>query len=93
MNTTYHSKEHQILATIRQVLSAVARDTAPTPGRQHALTPQTIADLKQCFLLITAREKEIIEAADGDAMDARPHYADATKTSQIVQLTRTDNKD
>ncbi|MBL4712548.1 MAG: segregation and condensation protein A [Gammaproteobacteria bacterium] len=93
MNTKYHSKEHQILSTVRQVLSAVARETAPRPGHLAPLSAQTIDDLKHCFMLITAREKEIIEAADGDAMDARPRYADEPKTSQVVEFTSPKNKD
>ena len=87
MSTEFHSKEHQILTTIRKTLSAVARDTTPSPGRPHALHPQTIENLKQCFLLITAREKEIIEEAGGK-MDERPRYADEPKTSHVVQFTK-----
>ncbi|MCK5395164.1 MAG: segregation and condensation protein A [Gammaproteobacteria bacterium] len=91
MSTEFHSKEHQILTTIRKVLSAVARDTTPPPGRPHPLRPQTIDDLKQCFLLITAREKEIIEAAGGE-MNKRPRYADEPKTSQVVPFTKPKDK-
>ena len=91
MSTEFHSKEHQILTTIRKVLSAVARDTTPPPGRPHPLRPQTIDDLKQCFLLITAREKEIIEAAGGE-MNKRPRYADEPKTSQVVPFTKPEDK-
>lgn len=93
MSTDFHSKEHQILATIRQVLSSVVRDTTPKPGRPHALRPDTVDDLKTCFMLITAREKEIIEAAGGDSMDKRPRYADEPKTSQVVQFTTPKDKD
>lgn len=93
MSTEYHSKEHQILATLRQVLSAVVRDTTPKPGRPHALRPTTVEDLKHCFMLITAREKEIIEAAGGDSMDRRPRYADEPKTSHVVQFTKPASKD
>ena len=87
MSTEFHSKEHQILATIRKTLSAVARDTTPPPGRPHPLHAQTIEDLKHCFLLITAREKEIIEDAGGK-MGERPRYADEPKTSHVVQFTK-----
>lgn len=87
MSTKFHSKEHQILTTIRQVLSAVARDTTPPPGRLHPLKPQTIEDLKHCFMLITAREKEIIESAGGE-MSERPRFADEPQTSQVVQFTK-----
>ena len=87
MSTEFHSKEHQILTTIRKALSAVARDTTPPPGRPHPLKPQTIDDIKHCFLLITAREKEIIEAA-GEKMGKRPRYADEPKKSHVVQFTK-----
>ena len=92
MSTEFHSKEHQILTTIRKVLSSVARDTTPKTGRPHALKPQTVEDLKKCFLLITAREKEIIEAAGGK-MDKRPRYADEPKTTQTVQFFKPQNDD
>ena len=92
MSTEFFSKEHQILTTIRKVLSAVARDTTPPPGRPHPLSPKTIDDLKHCFRLITAREKEIIEAAGGN-MDKRPRYADEPKTSHVVQFSKPEDKD
>ena len=94
MSTEYHSREHQILATIRKVLSTVVRDTTPPPGHPHVLRPATIEDLKQCFMLITAREKEIIDEAGGSGMDARPRYADEPKkTSQVVDFVRSEKKD
>ena len=92
MSTEFHSKEHQILATLRKVLSEVVRDTTPPPGRPHPLKPQTIENVKHCFMLLTAREKEIIEAA-GENMDKRPRYADEPKKSQVVQFTKPENKD
>lgn len=93
MSTEFHNKEHQILTTIRKVLSAVVRDTAPSPGRPHPLSAKTVDDLKHCFMLITAREKEIIDQAGGKAMDARPRYADEPKTSHVVQFSKPKNKD
>ena len=92
MSTEYHSKEHEILATLRKVLSDIVRDTTPPPGRPHPLKPQTIDKVKHSFMLITAREKEIIEEAGG-SMDKRPRYADEPKTSQVVQFTKPVDKD
>ena len=91
MSTNFYTKEHQILATFRQVLSAVIRDTTPPPGRPHPLTAKTIDDVKHCFQLITSREKEIIEEAGGK-MDKRPRYADEPKTSHVVQFTKPEDK-
>ena len=92
MSTDFHSKEHQILATLRKVLSEVVRDTTPKPGRPHALKPQTVDNVKLCFQLITSREKEIIEEAGGE-MDKRPRYADEPKSSHVVQFTKAEDKD
>jgi hypothetical protein len=92
MSTDFHSKEHQILATLRKVLSEVVRDTTPQPGRPHPLNPQTIDNVKVCFQLITSREKEIIEEA-GEKMDKRPRYADEPKTSQVVEFHKPKDKD
>jgi len=93
MSTEFHSKEHQILATLRKVLSEIVKDTTPPPGHRHTLKPQTIDSIKHSFMLITAREKEIIEDAGGKAMDARPRYADEPKTSHVVQFSKPRGKD
>ena len=92
MSTDFHSKEHQILATLRKVLSEIVRDTTPQPGRPHALKPQTVDNLKLAFQLITSREKEIIEESGGE-MNKRPRYADEPKTSQVVQFAKPKDKD
>lgn len=92
MSTDFHSKEHQILATLRKVLSEVVRDTTPKPGRPNALKPQTVDNVKICFQLITSREKEIIEEAGGE-MDKRPRYADEPQDSQVVQFKKPEKKD
>lgn len=87
MNSEYHSKEHEILVIMRKVLSSIVRDTTPPAGRPHPLRPSTIDDVKHCFDLITAREKEIHEE-HGSTMALRPRYADEPKKSQVVQFTR-----
>jgi len=83
MNTDNLSREHRILITMRKVLSSVVRDTTPPPGMRHPLNDATIEDVKHCFTLIAAREREINEAA-GNSSSARPRYADEPATSQVV---------
>jgi hypothetical protein len=89
MSSEYLSKEHQIIATMRKVLSSIIRDTTPPPGRPHPLRESTIEDVKHCFALITAREQEIHEEAN-KSMDLRPRYADEPKTSQVVDFVKPD---
>ena len=91
MSSEYLSKEHQIIATMRKVLSSIIRDTTPPPGRPHPLRESTLEDVKHCFALITAREKEIHEEA-GKTMNLRPRYADEPKKSQVVEFVKPDNK-
>ena len=91
MTSEYLSKEHQIIATMRKVLSSIIRDTTPPPGRPHPLRESTIEDVKHCFALITAREQEIHEDA-GKSMDRRPRYADEPKTSHVVDFVKPDKK-
>jgi hypothetical protein len=80
--------ELKILGVMRKVLSSVIRDTTPPPGRPHPLRSNTIEDVKQCFALITAREKEI-HTANGDA-ELRPRYKDQPATSQVVPFIKPD---
>jgi hypothetical protein len=84
--------EQRILTAMRQVLSGVVRDTTPPPGMRHPLNPATIEDIKQCFALITSREKELNEQQGRPA--ARPRYTDEPrKSSQVVRLVKPEKKD
>ena len=87
MSTEYLTKEHQIIATMRKVLSSIIRDTTPPPGLPHPLRESTIEDVKHCFNLITAREQEIHKEA-GKSMNMRPRYADEPKKSQVVDFVK-----
>ncbi len=83
--------EHRILITMRQVLSSIVRDTTPPPGMRHPLTDSTIEDIKACFALITAREKELNNIAGNDT-SARPRYKDEPRaTTQVVHLVKPDD--
>lgn len=79
------SKELQVLVTMRKVLSSVIRDITPEPGMRHPLSEQTMEDVKQCFALITAREKELNELA-GMPSQHRPQYVDDQNKANVVQF-------
>lgn len=78
-------KEHQILVTMRKVLSGVVREVTPEPGMRHPLSQQTMEDVRQCFMLIAAREREITELM-GKPSQHRPHYIDEPKQDKVVKL-------
>ncbi len=91
MNEIELSKDQQVLIALRKTLSAIVRDTTPPPGIRHPLSKKTIEDVKHCFALIAARERELMEAS-GQSNTARPRYADEPKTSQVVPFTKPKKK-
>lgn len=51
--------EHRILIQVRRVLAKVVRDITPPPGTPYPLPQSTIDDIRDCFALIAAREREL----------------------------------
>ena len=88
MSETALSKEERILRAVKHTLAAVVRDTATPHGMRHPLSDATIEDLRQCLALISARERELAQAAGRDS-SARPRMADApASAAQIVRLVK-----
>lgn len=79
------SKEQRILVVMRKLLAQIVKDTTPGPGMRHPLNEQTIKDIRDCFSLITARERELAEKSGIDNKD-RPHFIDEPKTSTILKF-------
>jgi len=69
------SMEERILQAVKLTLAGVVRDTATPHGMRHPLSDATIQDLRQCLALISARERELAQAA-GRPAGAKPRYAD-----------------
>lgn len=81
------TKEQQILRVMRKVLAAVVRDVTPTAGRPNPLRESTIRDIRECFGLIAARERELAEMLGLAPM--RPFYPDqAPRSAKVVQLVK-----
>lgn len=79
------SQEERILRMVRKVLTDVAKDTFTKPGFKHPLSDDTIAGMRECLSLITAREQELAEAAGRPARE-RPRYIDEPRKSVVVPL-------
>lgn len=79
------TQEEIILRRVRGVLTAVIKDTATPPGMAHPLTPETLAEMRECLFLISERETQLNEAA-GRSMDMRPRYKDEPrkKSDEVV---------
>jgi hypothetical protein len=78
------SKERQILVAMRKTLGAIVKDVTPPPGMKHPLSATTIEDVRQCFALISAREKELADA-EGRSSE-RPFYADEPQPTQAISI-------
>jgi len=74
MGTEELSKEQRILRRMRKTLGNIVKDVTPYGGRPNPLSDGTIQDIKDCFALISSRERELAEALGFDP--SRPYYAD-----------------
>ncbi len=85
MDTSNRSKEQRILVAIRKVLASIVKDTTPEPGMRHPLRDQTIEDIRECFKLISARERELA-AESGIEIKERPHYPGQLQSTKVVSF-------
>ncbi len=85
MNEPELTTEERVLRMMKNVLTSVAKDTAPHPGFKHPLSEQTIQSIRECLMVIVSRERELGEQ-HGRNMNARPHYVDEPKSEVVVPL-------
>lgn len=88
MDTEELSKEQRILRMMRKTLASVVKDATPLGGRPNPLTDNTVQEIKDCFALISEREKELAEKLGFDA--ERPYYRDGgeSQSAQIISLVK-----
>ena len=87
MNTEESSKEQRILREMRKTLGNVVRDVTPLGGRPNPLTGDTIQGIKDCFALISERERELAEMLGFD--EAKPYYKDGSlPNAQVLSFVK-----
>ena len=79
------SQEERILRMMKKVLTDVAKDTHAKPGFRHPLSDNTVQGIRECLGLISARERELVEAR-GKSMDKRPRFIDEPQKTVAVPL-------
>ncbi len=77
------SKEQQVMVAMRKTLANIIKDTTPEPGMIHPLSKATVEDVKACFALIAARERDLLSDM-GVENNSRPHFTDEPKKSAEV---------
>ena len=82
---TIQNKEQRILVVMRKLLAQIVKDTTPGPGMRHPLNEQTIKDIRDCFGLISARERELAEQS-GIGNKERPRYIDEPKSPTVIKF-------
>ncbi len=78
--------EQRILRVMRKVLAKIVREVAPRPGTASPLSDETIEDIRECFNLISIREKELAEAQN--MTPQKPFYADQPPSAKLVKISR-----
>jgi len=78
-------KELDVLVALRKVISSVVREITPDPGMKQPLSEATMEDIRQSFILIAAREKELSEALGKPSLH-RPMYKGDTPKTNVVKL-------
>lgn len=85
MSESELTTEERVLRMVKSVLTSVAKDTATEPGIKHPLSRQTISEIRDCLVLITAREQELVKQHNRSAQ-ARPRFIDEPKSEVVVPL-------
>jgi len=82
----HFTKEKRILVAMRKTLGAIIKDVTPSSSAfQSPLSDATVEDVRMCFGLIAAREKEIAEAA-GVEINDRPRFTDDPAINNVVSI-------
>jgi len=82
------SQERRILLAMRKTLASIVRDLTPTEAMQrYPLSEATVEDMKACFDLIAARERELA-VQDGLATHELPRFTDEPKQAQVISIAK-----
>ncbi len=86
MSEEHFTKEKRILVAMRKTLGEVIKDVTPSNSAfKSPLSEATIEDVKMCFGLIAAREREIAEEA-GVVIKDRPQFTDEINKDNVVSI-------
>lgn len=77
------SQEQRIMLMMRKTLTHVIRETTPQPGMLHPLPQPVLDDIRDCLVLISARERELAESA-GVVSNMKPHFVDEPIKASVV---------
>jgi hypothetical protein len=82
MNKEELIREQEVLRNMRKTLGNIVRDCTPLGGRPNPLKEATIQDIKDCFTLISDRERELGEKLGFD--QSKPYFKDGEQPNSNV---------
>ena len=85
-------KELRILRMVKKTLTEIAKDTQTPPGMRHPLSDNSIQNIRECFTLITARERELGEL-QGKTSTAKPRFVDEPQDAVVVKFDSSNLRD
>ncbi|HPE60051.1 MAG: segregation and condensation protein A [Thiothrix sp.] len=86
MSEEHLSQEKRILMAMRKTLAHIVRDLSPTDrALSYPLSEETVQDIRACFELISARERELAREA-GVVPGERPRFADEPRNTRVVPM-------
>ncbi|MDH5633270.1 MAG: segregation and condensation protein A [Gammaproteobacteria bacterium] len=78
-------KEYRVLQAMKITLTSVVKDTATPPDLKHPLTEDTVENIRQCLMLISAREQELM-AEFGLESTLRPRFTDEPSKVTAISI-------
>ena len=91
-NQSSLEKEKRILAVLRKTLAQVVKDVTPSDAALRSpLQSSTVEDVRMCFGLIAAREREIMTELKITTTE-RPQFIDEPTKSNVVNFVPTVSK-
>ncbi|WP_298609196.1 segregation and condensation protein A [uncultured Thiothrix sp.] len=86
------SQERRILMALRKTLASIVRDLTPKdPHQPYPLSTATVEDMKACFDLIAARERELAAQAGLNTKEL-PRFTDEPRAAQVISVTQLNKK-
>lgn len=86
MSEEHFTTEKRILVAMRKTLGEIVKDVTPSnPALKSPLSPSTIEDIRMCFGLIAAREREIAGEAGVEIKD-RPQFTDEINKDNVISI-------
>ncbi len=86
MDTEELRKEQLILRLMRKTLGNIVKDVTPRGGSSNPLSDSTIQDIKDCFGLISERERELAEKLN--FAQAKPYFGDDKPNANVISIVK-----